>query len=569
MKSQIAGRLPSGLQTLDCCKRHTVRSSLPPSMSSSSFTFSNNLVEIGALTALVGSTAAESLVLGNRGTAGVAWAAMSSFGAVSVVKACLSGMCSGWLRETLGIRSIASDHAVGFELPMQSRLAVKARRGIERPVAVFSYSGTKSRRTSVYTTDEFTRIKLRAIPETPPGNPIQIYTQVDYTYGTPNRTLSQLLIHAASLDKLVEVVVLWKFGTKATSVASAIPWAYFCFGALALDIRDSQHRRSSSYGDLDIVAGQLPTGTQPGGSRTIILGTWPDPRTGLVWRVFWGIGALVMMTSIVSTYITLSVASRDAVFVWAAFQVLSLAMRLVMYYVLPSANQVFQPLFRRAFRSGSREREYAEMPAAAKARVVDLALAVGQAQTIGHRRGQEHYAADGFSLAAVQLLKKHTDTYPLSGTTRRHLQISIRAIIGDTALSSAIWMLGTTTVPMGPYYGCIVVLANGPAIPSVRMLNGISLRASMSDAERLHGTRTWWWYWVPCSDGKWLEFCLAGISAVQDADVHDVAVRTDGELDAFLNSGILNSSGLKNLEEVRHSLELARRGRDAFLQLLG
>ena len=46
----------------------------------------NNLVEIAALTSLVGSTAAESLALGNKGPAGLVWAMMTVFGSMSVVK---------------------------------------------------------------------------------------------------------------------------------------------------------------------------------------------------------------------------------------------------------------------------------------------------------------------------------------------------------------------------------------------------------------------------------------------------------------------------------------------------
>jgi hypothetical protein len=101
------------------------------------FSFSNNLVEVGALTALVGSNVAESLVLGNRGAAGIAWAATSSFGTISVVKACFSGANSGWMRETLGIRTSSSDLALGLELPYDSNRAVRVRRNLGEPRAIF------------------------------------------------------------------------------------------------------------------------------------------------------------------------------------------------------------------------------------------------------------------------------------------------------------------------------------------------------------------------------------------------------------------------------------------------
>jgi hypothetical protein len=51
-----------------------------------SINLGNGLVEIAALTSLIGSAAAESLALGDKGPGGFAWAMMTIFGALSVVK---------------------------------------------------------------------------------------------------------------------------------------------------------------------------------------------------------------------------------------------------------------------------------------------------------------------------------------------------------------------------------------------------------------------------------------------------------------------------------------------------
>lgn len=67
-----------------------------------SFNLGNGLVDLGPLTTLVGSSLAESLILGNRGPAGLSWGAMSAFGTLSVVKACLGGAFPAWLKFTLG-----------------------------------------------------------------------------------------------------------------------------------------------------------------------------------------------------------------------------------------------------------------------------------------------------------------------------------------------------------------------------------------------------------------------------------------------------------------------------------
>ena len=93
---------------------------------------SGSLIDFTALTNLIGSTAAESLVLGNHGAAGLAWATTSAFGLVWVIRACISAASPGWLRETMGIRTPASDLAVGMELSSNShafsRIIDKTRR---------------------------------------------------------------------------------------------------------------------------------------------------------------------------------------------------------------------------------------------------------------------------------------------------------------------------------------------------------------------------------------------------------------------------------------------------------
>lgn len=97
------------------------------------------LLEVSALTTLIGSSAAESLILGNKGSAGLAWAALSAFSFVSVIKGCVSGASPGWLRELLTIRSPASDLAVGMQLPLDQ----SSRTHVE-PVGIKCDSGADS-----------------------------------------------------------------------------------------------------------------------------------------------------------------------------------------------------------------------------------------------------------------------------------------------------------------------------------------------------------------------------------------------------------------------------------------
>jgi hypothetical protein len=86
------------------------------------------LIEITALTTLIGSSTAEQLTLGDRGAVGLAWAGMSIFGSFSVLKACLGAAMPGWLRETVGVRNSAIDNAVGLSLNLAAIYGDKASR---------------------------------------------------------------------------------------------------------------------------------------------------------------------------------------------------------------------------------------------------------------------------------------------------------------------------------------------------------------------------------------------------------------------------------------------------------
>lgn len=81
----------------------------------------NGLIEIAALTAIIGSITAASLVLGSRGAADLPWAVMSTFGAFHVVTACVEAIVPGWLRDTLRVRSNETEFAVGRSFDLATR----------------------------------------------------------------------------------------------------------------------------------------------------------------------------------------------------------------------------------------------------------------------------------------------------------------------------------------------------------------------------------------------------------------------------------------------------------------
>jgi hypothetical protein len=109
--------------------------------SANSASLGNGLVEIAALTALIGSTTAESLILGSRGAVGLPWATLSAFGSLFLIKACIAAATPSWLRDTLGVRTPSCDAAVGLSLNLER--AFKGTKSVADAVGIRALSGPK------------------------------------------------------------------------------------------------------------------------------------------------------------------------------------------------------------------------------------------------------------------------------------------------------------------------------------------------------------------------------------------------------------------------------------------
>jgi hypothetical protein len=84
-------------------------------------TLTAGVIEIAAVTTLIGSSTAESLILGSRGASGVLWASMSVFGIFSVIRGAITAATPNWLRETLGVRNAAIEQIIGSEFDLSWR----------------------------------------------------------------------------------------------------------------------------------------------------------------------------------------------------------------------------------------------------------------------------------------------------------------------------------------------------------------------------------------------------------------------------------------------------------------
>lgn len=113
-----------------------LQSSNMASSASSVFNLGNGLIEISALTSMIGSGTALRLALGNKGPGGFVWATMSSFGAMSVVKACLAAVIPAFLLDSLGARSQDVDAVLGYKLDLNKHFDHRNRSAVAKGIEV-------------------------------------------------------------------------------------------------------------------------------------------------------------------------------------------------------------------------------------------------------------------------------------------------------------------------------------------------------------------------------------------------------------------------------------------------
>lgn len=337
------------------------------------------------------------------------------------------------------------------------------------------------------------------------------------------------------------------------------------------------------YGSLDIIAGQLPMVSRPGGARKLVLGAARNPQKTFLWQLIWIIGALICTTSMLLSYFILGQQTKSTAFVWAGFQLIWLGMRILVYHVadppVPTSHRmlVAQPL--------------ATLPTHMKQRVTDLTFALAKRQIYAHPRGRHAYDDD--DLSSSSMLKVLLDDivspthYPLPDIYLPSVRVNIKAVFGDTLLSSAVWMTGTHITPMELYDSCIVVFSlascnipNAPtktiAIPAARVLSdGRSVPAARVDLEGTaplfipkgasnKGYDLTWWYWVPCGSGLWLQMKSDDLTILGQ---HQVDVMDDTQVSALLRAGNMNIS-LTGIDDVKRTVDLSRKARQSLLDLL-
>jgi len=281
---------------------------------------------------------------------------------------------------------------------------------------------------------------------------------------------------------------------------------------VCLEVHDiiTSRRLAEIDGHLDlIVASPLPTIKRLGGPPKVILGASPNPRTSsLWWKFFWIVTGTLQTLSLVLSYLLLGQQKTEFVFIWAGFQLFWLVARILIF----NLTQNRHPMADRPMKGSKLEALSPSM----KLRVANLVLGVGQYQVHAHPRNWDPYLADSFSARQIARLlapENMTEVYPLppertssasssfltsslsisskktlplpmSAAASRIIKVNILAVIGDTALSSAGWMLGDSKYsPMDLYDSCIVVFevtSSSFPLPNSRFSSSTTLYPSSS-----------------------------------------------------------------------------------------
>ncbi|KAL8900096.1 MAG: hypothetical protein Q9207_005864 [Kuettlingeria erythrocarpa] len=553
--------------------------------------FGAGLIEIAALTALIGSTTAESLVLGNRGAPGLLWGTMSIFGALSVIKACVAAATPGWLRETIGVRSKETDGALGIALTLNDsslrnrRHAVGVcgvsceiiRDGGELSEKAEGAEATETARRDVYAFDQSVSGILDLIPDEESQEAFHILVPDVYYHEIATRIFwkdwAAILL---STVKLVEVFMLWKHNALKLCLIGLCSWIYFFCVSMALQAAGVSREMSGRARErqLDILAGPLPTPVKAGGQFKILLGAPYNVRHSRLWRVAWILGSLVSIGSVVAAYMALS-SQKPMIFAeWVGFQSLWLVLRSSFYHIAENADRVFQhPILLR--------KEWAGLSRPLKARVRGLVHALSLYQMHVHPRGFYCYGEDDRTIRDTYIPRL---LFPLSAQHRADgtsTTIFISAVLGDTLLSSASFVKGRKFAPLDKYDTCVVIIRTPEgeiAVPAARVMTGTPpprnpdhvetgfelLLPPRGGANRGKSDCTWW-YWIPCEEGWWME-------------VHTTDLRIRGERHAKVISGASLTKHLSSgelyisISEVAHVEEIvanSRRGFDAVQSLLG
>jgi hypothetical protein len=359
-----------------------------------------------------------------------------------------------------------------------------------------------------------------------------------------------------SLVKLIEIYFLWRCNARTLCWVSSCSWFYF-FTTAAILLHQKLSReygKDFDNGQLDIVTGQLPTARKRGGEWIALLGAPRNFRHHMLWRIVWIIGSAVCVSSLVVCYVLLGRADITVIYVWVGFQILWLILRSIFFHLAQGTNTIVCPILV--------EKQFEHVQGNLKNRALDLVFALSKCQMHGHPRGMYAYEEDLRSFEQMKTFLSRTGpnmqpTYPMDLLRRSgsEFEVFLVSVVGDTLLTSAAWFQGSKLTGMDLYDSCIVTLRVGEthfSIPAARALCASPLYLDLANVEggelSLNSPKggpnpgpelVQWYYWVPCSDGRWIQAKSEGMKILGKRQVN---VLTDTQVTDELKSGHLTVS---------------------------
>lgn len=379
----------------------------------------------------------------------------------------------------------------------------------------------------------------------------------------------------ASAVKLVEVFVLWKHNALALCLISASSWVYFFCASVLLQAAGLSREVSgkATESELDILAGLLPTPVKAGGQCKVLLGAPHNVRQSKLWRAAWTLGSLVSTASVITAYMALSSQNPRIFAVWVGFQSLWLALRSAFYHFAENVDRVFQhPILLK--------KGWAALSQTLKVRVRGLVQALSLYQMHVHPRGFYCYNEDDRAIRDTYTSRLR---FPLSTTRNRDdasTTLFISAVLGDTLLSSASFIVGRKFPPMEMYDTCVVIIRTDEgdvAVPAARVMTGTPPPRNAGDVEtgfelllppkggaNRGRADCSWWYWIPCEEDTWLELHTTDLQILGE---RRASIMTGAAVTKHLSSGEFYVS-ISEVGHVEEAISNSRLGFEAVQSLL-
>lgn len=160
-----------------------------------------------------------------------------------------------------------------------------------------------------------------------------------------------------------------------------------------------------------------------------------------------------------------------------------------------------------------------------KEHIQRLVLGLAKYETHFHPRGDYSYGQDllSFESMGLFLAVPTTDKFPVESLRGSNTKatLDIKAVLGDVLLVSVSWLLGSSETRFDLYDCCIIavqVYGQPFVIPAARALASTIGASAAQDMEMGEDGMLFekgsgnegpdiikWVYWIPCSDGTWLE----------------------------------------------------------------